>query len=166
MQLLTEDMQKLLIFPWSNEDLAPTNPVFPSLPQTKLFLSCCLLFLAVLKFVVIAWLDSAEVLVELQLLLMQDNQLIGLVHLWRLMTFPVDPGIVSQSFLFSLGEGSVSFLWSWLSYQKIVYSDIVQVLIFCDLSKNLNSEEDISECLLQVSVPPSRKPSAEYLPKK
>ena len=50
----------------------------------------------------------------------------------------------SQSSLLSLGEGSVSFLLSWLPYPKIVYFDMVRVLIFCDLSKNPDSEEDIS----------------------
>ena len=81
----------------------------PSLPQTKLFLSCNPLFPAVLRFVVTAWLDTAEMLAELQLLLMQDDQLIGLAPLWRLMTSPVDPDTVAQSSLFSLVEGSVFY---------------------------------------------------------
>ena len=110
--LLTEDMQKLLTFPGLNEDFAPTNPVLASLSQTKLFLSCSPLFPAILKFAVAAWLDTAEVLAELQLLLMQGDQLINLVSLWRLMTSPVDPGTVAQIFPFSLVEGSVSFLLS------------------------------------------------------
>ena len=38
--LLTEEMQKLLIFPWLSEDFAPTNPILSSLPQKKLFFSC------------------------------------------------------------------------------------------------------------------------------
>ena len=160
--LLTEEMQKLLIFPWLNEHFAPTNPVLPSLPQTKLFLSCNPLFLAILKSAVATWLNTAEVLAELQLLLMQGNQLIGIVPLWRLITSPADPGTVVQSSLFSLVEGSVSFLLSWLSYPKIIYSDMVRVLIFCVLSENLDSKEDISECFLQVSVPHLRKPLAEY----
>ena len=63
--LLTEEMQKLFIFPWLNEDLAPVGPVLPSFLQTKLFLSCNPLF-------------PTEVLAELQLLSMQDNQLISL----------------------------------------------------------------------------------------
>ena len=37
-------------------------------------------------------------------------------------------------------------------------------MVLCDLSENLDSEEDISECPLQVSAPPLRKPLAEYLP--
>ena len=105
-------MQKLLTFPWLNEDFAPTSPVLPSLQQTKLFLSCNPLFPTLLKFVLVAWFDTAEVLAELQLLLMQGDQLIGLVPLWRLMTSPVDPGTVSQSSLFSLVEESVAFLLS------------------------------------------------------
>ena len=84
-----------MIFRWLNEDVAPTNPVLPSLPQTKLFLSCNHLFPAILKFVVAAWLDTAEVLAELQLLLMQGDQLIGLVPLWRLMNYTVDLGTVT-----------------------------------------------------------------------
>ena len=48
--LLTEEMQKLLIFPWLNEDFAPTDPVLTSLQQ-KLFLSCNPLFPAILKFI-------------------------------------------------------------------------------------------------------------------
>ena len=38
---------------------------------------------------------TAEVLVELQLLLMQGDQLIGLVPLWRLMNHTVDLGTVT-----------------------------------------------------------------------
>ena len=113
-------MQKLLNFSFLNVDFAPTSPVLPSIPQTKLFLSCNSLFPAILKFVVTAWLNTAEVLAELQLLLMQADQLIGLVPWLRLMTSPVDPDIVSQSSLFSLGKGSVSLLLSSLPYPKIV----------------------------------------------
>ena len=76
--LLTEEMQKLFIFPWLNEDLAPVGPVLPSFLQTKLFLSCNPLFPTILIFIVTAWLNTAEVLAELQLLSMQDNQLISL----------------------------------------------------------------------------------------
>ena len=76
--LLTEKMQKLFIFPWLNEDLAPVGPVLPSFLQTKLFLSCNPLFPTILIFIVTAWLNTAEVLAELQLLSMQDNQLISL----------------------------------------------------------------------------------------
>ena len=43
---------------------------------------------------------------------------------------------------------------------------MVRVLIFCDLSENLDSEEDILECPLQVSAPALRKPLAEYRPEK
>ena len=71
--LLTEEMQKLSILPWLNEDFTPTNQVLPSLPQTKLFLSCNPLFPAILKYVVAAWLDTANVLSKLQLLLMQGD---------------------------------------------------------------------------------------------
>ena len=95
--LLTEEMQNLLIFPWLSEHFAPTSPVLPSLLKTKLFLSFNPLFPAILKFDVATWLDTAEVLAELQLLLMQGHQLIGLVPLRRLITFPVDPGTVAQS---------------------------------------------------------------------
>ena len=103
--LLTEKMQKLLIFPWLNQDFAPTNLVLPSLPQTKLFSqSYNPLFPAILKFVVATWLDIEEELAELQLLLIQDDQLNSFVPLWRLITFPVDPGTVAQSSLFSLAE--------------------------------------------------------------
>ena len=105
-------MQKLLIFPWLNEDFAPTNPVMYSLLQMKLYFSSSPLFPPILKFVVAAWLDTAEVLAELQLLLMQGSQLITLVPLWRLLTLEVDPRIVTQSSLFFLLEGSVSFLLS------------------------------------------------------
>ena len=94
------------------------------------------------------------------------NQLFTLTPLWRLLTLEVDPGIVSQSSLFFLLEGSVSFLLSWLPYPKIVYSDMAQALTFCNLLKNLDSEEDISECPLQMSALPSRQPSAEYRPEK
>ena len=83
--LLTELMQKL-IFPWLNEDFAPTNPVLPSRPQTKLFLSCNLLFTAILKFVIATWLNTAVLLAELRLLSMQGNQLINLAPYWRVMT--------------------------------------------------------------------------------
>ena len=61
----------------------------------QLFLSCNHLFPAILKFVVATWLDTAEVLAELQLLLMQGDQLIGLVPLWRLMNYTVDLGTVT-----------------------------------------------------------------------
>ena len=74
-----------LIFPWLNEDFAPTNPVLPSRPQTKL-LSCNLLFTAILKFVIATWLNTAELLAELRLLSMQGNQLINLAPYWRVMT--------------------------------------------------------------------------------
>ena len=37
------------------------------------------MFPAILKFDVAAWFDTAEVLEQMQLLLMQDDQLIGLV---------------------------------------------------------------------------------------
>ena len=40
------------------------------------------------------------------------NAVEGLVPLWRLMTSPGDPGTVVQSSLFSIVEGSVSFLLS------------------------------------------------------
>ena len=43
---------------------------------------------------------------------------------------------------------------------------MVRVLIFCDLSENLDSEEDILECSLQLPVPPFRKPLAESRPEK
>ena len=78
----------------------------------KLYFSSSPLFPPILEFVVAAWLDTAEVLAELQLLLMQGNQLITLVPLWRLLTLEVDPRIVTQSSLFFLLEGSVSFLLS------------------------------------------------------
>ena len=78
----------------------------------KLYFSSSPLFPPILKFVVAAWLDTAEVLAELQLLLMQGNQLITLLPLWRLLTLEVDPRIVTQSSLFFLLEGSVSFLLS------------------------------------------------------
>ena len=78
----------------------------------KLYFSSSPLFPPILKFVVAAWLDTAEVLAELQLLLMQGKQLITLVPLWRLLTLEVDPRIVTQSSLFFLLEGSVSFLLS------------------------------------------------------
>ena len=49
---------------------------------------------------------TAEVLVELQLLLMQGDQLIGLVPLWRLMTSTVDPHNLP---FFLLGKGQCHF---------------------------------------------------------
>ena len=128
--LLTMKMQKLLIFPWLKEDFSPINPALLSLQQTKLFLGCNPLLPVILKVVVTASIDTAKVLAELQLLLMQGDQLIGLVPSWRLMNFPVDSGTVAQSSLFCLMEGSVSFLLRWFSYPKIVYSDMVRVLMF------------------------------------
>ena len=83
------------MFRWLNEDFARTNPVLRSLRQTKIFLSCNHLFPAILKFVVASWLDTAEVLAELQLLLMQGDQLIGFVSLWNLMIYTVDLGTVT-----------------------------------------------------------------------
>ena len=43
---------------------------------------------------------------------------------------------------------------------------MARALTFCDLLKNLDYEEDISECPLQMSALPSRQPSAEYRPEK
>ena len=82
------------------------------------------------------------------------------------MTSSVDLSTVAQSSFFSLVERSVSSLMIWFQYQKIVYSDMVRVLIFYDLSENLDSEINISEFRLEVSVPPLRKPLAEYRPEK
>ena len=86
--------------------------------------------------------------------------------LWRLMTSSVDLSTVAQSSFFSLVERSVSSLMIWFQYPKIVYSDMVQVLNFYDLSENLDSERNVSEFPLEVSVPPLRKPLAEYRPEK
>ena len=41
---------------------------------------------------------------------------------------------------------------------------MVQVLNFYDLSENLDFERNVSEFPLEVSVPPLRKPLAEYRP--
>ena len=86
--LSTEEMQKLLIFLWLYKDSASTNPVLRLLPQKKIFLSCNPVFPAVLKFDVAAWFDTAEVLGEVQLLLMQGDQLIGLVFWHCCIIFP------------------------------------------------------------------------------
>ena len=43
---------------------------------------------------------------------------------------------------------------------------MVRELIFYDISENLDPEKDVSDCPLQVSVPPLRKPLGEYCPEK
>ena len=55
------------MFPWLNEDFTLTNPVLPSLPETKLFLSGNPLFPAIAIPAILSlasWLDTAEVLTD------------------------------------------------------------------------------------------------------